>query len=283
MREESPIDEYVAAALLGIVQALTEFLPVSSSAHLVLAPAMFGSGPNEVAFDVGLHVGTAVALLVVFWRDWALIATAGVRDFRDWGLALRRWSPASQLGISLVVASMPLALLGPLIATTIGESLRTPVPIAIVLIVFGILLWLADRTTATSRTLSGLSRRHALTVGVAQVLALIPGVSRSGATMTAARGLGYARTDAARFSFLLGTPAVFSAAAYSALDLVRAPEQLALGPATVGLLTSAVVSVVVVRWLLRFLIRRTFGLFALYRVLLGTAVLLAVAVGALPR
>lgn len=281
--EDSRIDEYVAAALLGVVQALTEFLPVSSSAHLVLFPAMFGAGPNELAFDVGLHLGTALALLLVFWRDWVSLAKAGIRDFRECGLAFGRWSQASQLGISLVVACVPLAVVGPLVAVGLGEHLRTPLPIAIMLIVFGILLWLADRVTIASRTLSSLRLPHAVVIGTAQVLALVPGVSRSGATLTAARGLGYVRTDAARFSLLLGTPAVFGAAAYSAVDLIRGPAQLALGPAAVGLVTSAIVGVFVVRWLLRFLVRGTFGWFAAYRIALGGGVLLAVALGVLPR
>lgn len=269
--------EYVTAIALGAVQALTEFLPVSSSAHLVLAPIAFGAAPNARAFDVGLHVGTTVALLLVFWRDWASMLSAVVADAVS-GLPFARWSAPGRQCILVALATLPVLIVRPILASSLESALRGPAPAAGMLIIFGLLLGIADRACATDRDMSEMRLRDVALVGVMQVMALAPGVSRSGVTITGARLLRFSRADSARFSFVIGMPAVAGAAVLSAVDVLAGREALSFGPAMAGLVTAALLGCLVIRWLLRFLLSGTLLPFVAYRVILGTAVLLWVAV-----
>jgi undecaprenyl-diphosphatase len=256
------------AIILGIIQGLTEFLPVSSSAHLALAPRLFGWTGNGLAFDVALHVGTLVAVLWYFRRDWLNLAIASVNVIRTRRVASIEERRADYLLIALIPALVAGYFLGDLAETTF----RNPVLMAVVLIVFGIVLWLVDRYSASIRRLDSITSGDALLIGVAQTLALLPGVSRSGATMTAGRLLSLDRTSAARFSFLMSMPVIAAAAAVKVPDAVATPGmgmQLAA-----GMLASAVTGWLVIGFLLRFLTTRGFGVFALYRIALGIVVLI---------
>src|SRR5438270_10885718 len=188
------------AIVLGIVQGLAEFLPISSSAHLILVPWIFGWQDPGLAFDVALHWGTLVAVLVVFWRDWLRSLGAGFKKGPD---------RDKHLFWALVIASIPGAILGKLLNKLAEDRLRSPLLIAGTMTVMGVLLWLADRIGNKDQDAAGISHPRAFGVGVAQAAALIPGVSRSGATITAGLRMGYDRESIARFSFLMSTPIIF--------------------------------------------------------------------------
>jgi undecaprenyl-diphosphatase len=256
------------AVILGIVQGLAEFLPISSSAHLALIPWVFHWVDPGLAFDVALHWGTLAAVLLVFWQDWIRLFAAGLfgkgerRDFR--------------LFWALVLSAVPGAIFGKLLDHWAEEHLRAPLLIAAMLAVLGILLWLADRAGRKSRDLGEMTYGRALGIGAAQALALIPGVSRSGATITLGLFLDFNREEIARFSFLMSTPIIFGA------GLVKLPGMLremhgGHGPVTwaalgAGFLASTVVGVAVIRWMLEWLRTRTYVVFAAYRVALAAAI-----------
>jgi len=273
------MDDYLRAILLGAIQAVTEFLPVSSSGHLVLAPELMGDGPSSLTFDVGLHVGTLLAVLGYFWRDWLAIGRAAMTDVSTVGVDVRRWSAYGRLGPLLALATVPAVVVGLVFEGVIDEHLRTPVVVGIMLIVVGVLIGVADRWGAQFGRLLDMTAGRALLIGAAQAVALVPGVSRSGATIATARALGFDRPTAARFSFLLSAPAVFGAALLQSYRVFSGEEAIAWGPMLVGALVSAVVGAIVIRGLLAFLQRATLAVFVWYRIALGLAVLGAVAAG----
>ncbi len=255
------------AAVLGAVQGITEFLPISSSAHLYAIPELLGWRYEGLAFDLALHWGTLLALLAAFWRDWLDLfrrALAGPDAPRARGTLLR-----------LVVASVPGAVAGVLLGDAAEQKLRALPLQAAMLAVFGVLLWLADRLAPKSRPgvapgtedVPGWGR--SLFVGCAQALALVPGVSRSGITMTAARATAMDRVSAARFSFLLATPITFGA---GLLELRHLPHDLPAATLATGVIASAVVGLAAIRFLIAWLGRAGFGLFAAYRVALAAAI-----------
>lgn len=264
------------AAVLGVVQGLTEFLPISSSGHLILVAWLLGWQPHSKAFDAVLHLGTAAALLIYFWRDWVELASAVLAGLRD---PVARKDPRWRLAWLLVIGSIPAGLAGAVLESPIEERLGKPATVAVLLIVFGLILLAADRFARLRRTLDDVRLPDALTVGLAQVLALAPGVSRSGITITAGLLRGLDRSAAARFSFLLSTPISVAAALYSLRNLVgpggRAEESgLTL---LVGILTAAVVGILTIGFLLRYLQRNSLTTFVWYRLAAGLLVL-AVAV-----
>lgn len=264
--------DLLRAAILGIVQGLTEFLPVSSSGHLVLVPALFGWDDQGLAFDIGLHVGTLAALLAYFWRDWVVMTRSAVFDIAGGRIAPAKWSEPTRLLSLIALGSVPTAVVGLTFASTIEENLRQPWLVAILLAAAGGVMLIADRRAAPQRTILNLGRADAVIIGLAQACALFPGISRSGATMTAALFRHFARPDAARFAFLLGTPAFVGAALVASLDLSEgsSPDLVELG---VGFACSALVGFVVIRWLLRFLRTRTLLPFVAYRLVLATITL----------
>ena len=255
------------AAVLGIVQGLTEFLPISSSAHLSLAPWLLGWPEPGLAFDASLHLGTLVAVLWFFQEEWRrlLTATLGMaRTRRVEGELQRRV-------IYLIVASIPGGIAGLLLDDLAETTFRAPAITGAALIVMGIVLWAVDRYVRQERGLDSMSWRDALLIGLAQVVALVPGVSRSGSTMTAGRGLRFSRESAAVFSFLMSMPITAAAVA------VKLPEALRTagmsGPLIVGVITSGLSGWLAISVLLRYVSRHSFGVFAIYRVLFGAAVL----------
>lgn len=270
------------AIVLGLVQGLAEFLPISSSGHLLLVPWLFGwddfAGDPQIekAFDVALHLGTLVAVIAYFRHDLVIYVREGAR------LVVKREKPVNpegRLAWLLVLSSVPAAAVGAVGEKYIDEKLGTPVLIAVSLIVFGLLLAWADRR-AGARPLGDYTTKDALKIGAAQVLALNPGTSRSGITMTAARFIGFTRDAAARASFLMAIPVTVGAVAYKLTKLLSdgIPEGLAV-PLVVGIITSGLSGWLAVWGTLKLIRTRSFMPFVIYRVALGTLVLLLIATG----
>jgi undecaprenyl-diphosphatase len=258
------------AGVLGTLQGLAEFLPISSSAHLSLAPWAFGWKEPGLAFDVALHVGTLVALLSFFWAEWVALARAAFNVVTTW----RVETPAEHRVVFISVATVPAAVFGLLLEKQAETIFRAPALTATALIVMGGLLWWADRAAPATQSLSEMSWRQALLIGFAQVFALIPGVSRSGSTITAARALKFDRQSAAVFSFLMSMPIIAAAA------VLKVPRLLAAGidaPTIVGIATAAISSWLAIAVLLRFIQKHGFAVFAVYRLVLGIAVYALVA------
>ncbi len=270
------------ALILGIVQGLTEFLPISSSAHLIIVPWVFGWPEPGLAFNVALHLGTLVAVLSYFWRDLLALARGWIRDTVTRGLPQ---SPEGRLGWAIVLGSIPAAVAGMLGNDAIdqffhaGGGGRVAIAVsAVLLIALGGLLWLAERRASHARTLEQLSLRDGLLIGVAQMFALLPGVSRAGSTITAGLFLGFARPAAARFSFLLGTPAIVGAGLLEGIHLLQTGlSREELVPFAVGMLSAGLTGFAAIWFLLRFLQRYSTSLFVVYRFLLGIGVLLWIA------
>jgi len=267
------------ALVLGLVQGLSEFLPISSSGHLLLVPWLFGwndfTDPSvDKAFDVALHLGTLLAAVVYFRADLARYIGAGVTT------VVKRQRPVStdgRVAWLLLLSTVPAALVGAAFESTIDERLGKPVIIAVSLIVFGLLLLVADRATGT-RDIDRFGVRDAVIIGAAQALALNPGTSRSGITMTAGRFSGFSRDAAARISFLMMIPVTGGAVLFKLAKLVSdgMPDGF-LGAMAVGVAASAVSGWLAVAGLLRLVRTSTFAPFVVYRVVLGVAVLVIAA------
>ncbi|MEP7217130.1 MAG: undecaprenyl-diphosphatase UppP [Anaerolineaceae bacterium] len=271
--------DLVRAAILGIVQGLSEFLPISSSGHLILIPALFRWPDQGLAFDVGLHLGTLVALLAYFWRDWAAMIRSGVADLKQNQLQMRRYRPESQLLWLLALGSIPAAVAGLLFNHWIEDNVRQPWLVAITLALVGTIMLVADRRSRRDREISSIGVADAVLIGLAQACALIPGVSRSGATMSMGLFRNLSRDSAARFAFLLGTPAFVGAAALKSKDLAESSGR-EFGELAVGFACSAVVGFVVIHLLLRYLRTRSLMPFVVYRygVAMATLVIAAIRV-----
>jgi undecaprenyl-diphosphatase len=258
------------AMVLGIVQGLTEFLPISSSAHLILVPYAFGWPDHGQRFDVALHLGTLAALLLYFWVDWMRLALAVVGRSGKADPAERR------LAWAIVIGCVPAVIVGIKLEQLAEDTLRNPHLIAVTLIVMGLAMGAADQLGKRVRTLRDLTWVDALWIGCAQALSLVPGVSRSGVTLTAGRALGFRREDAARFSFLLSAPITAGAALFKLRHLVTEGlpphERLVFG---VGILASGLVGYLAISFLLSYLRRGNLFIFVLYRLLLGVLILVA--------
>lgn len=269
--------DYLRAVFLGVIQALTEFLPISSSGHLLLAGEVMGERISSLTFDVGLHVGTLAAVLLYFWRDWTGMAAASVTDSLRHGWHLARWSARGRLACLVVFGTLPAVIAGAALDAYIEEHVRGAGVVGVMLLLGAGLLWLADRTATARDGLGEMDAGRSVAIGLAQAIALVPGVSRSGMTISAARFLGFDRVSAARFSFLLSAPVVAGAAVLKLGEAVAGHEAVAWGPLAVGALTSGVCGVLVIRALLGYMQRRTLAVFVWYRIALGLAVLAAVA------
>lgn len=257
--------------VLAIVQGLTEFLPVSSTAHLKLVPWLFGWKDPGLAFDIALHAGTLAAVLVYFYKDWIqIVAQAfGVRFGEDRALAKN-----PRLLWLLALGSIPVGVAGLLFSKQAEGPWRSPYVIGTMLIVVGVLMWFADRKTNGRKALGEVSRADALAIGAAQALAVVPGTSRSGITITAALFRDFDRAAAARFSFLLSTPAIAAAAAKDAWDL-RKHGHIGLGtPAlALGIVVSGITGAIVIAFFLRYLRRHSLTPFVWYRIIFGIIVI----------
>ncbi len=254
--------DLLSAALLGIVQGLTEFLPVSSSGHLILARAFFGWDPGRfgIAFDVACHVGTLLAVVTFFRADVAkLIAAApGALSGRD--------GEYERLGRLIIAGTIPIVIVGGLFADVIEGRLRSPLVVAMTLTIGGIGLIVAERVGRKSRDARTLGYGEAFAIGCAQALALAPGISRSGATLTLAMLLNVERASAARFVFLMSLPAIIAAAAKESLDLAEVGTAgLPVTLLAVGLVVSAIVGYITVKFFVRYLAAHSLEVFAYYR------------------
>lgn len=268
--------DLVRAAVLGIVQGLTEFLPVSSSGHLILVPALFDWPDQGLTFDVGLHLGTLTALLVYFWRDWWGMGHATLADLARHGVRWRSYRRESHLLWLIALGTVPAGVAGLIFEGWIEENVRQPWLVALMLAGVGLLMLLADRRARLERTVADIRVFDAVLIGLAQACALVPGVSRSGATITAGLARGLARADAARFAFLLGTPAFAGAALLKSADLADADGQLL--ELLLGFSCSAAVGLAAIHFLLRVLRTRTLVPFVVYRFAVAAV---ALAIGAL--
>ena len=256
------------AVVYGVVQGLGEFLPISSSGHLALLPWLFGWEDPGLAFDVALHWGTLAAVLLIFWKDWIRLIGAGL---------LGRGTPTDRrLFWGLVISAVPGAVVGKLLDKWAEESLRSPLLIAATMAGMGIVLWAADRIGSKSRMLEEMTVPRAFSIGVAQAAALVPGVSRSGATISLGLLEGFTREEIARFSFLMSTPIIFGAGLVKLPKMVhemRAGEgALTFMALAAGFFAAAVVGAAVIRWMLDYLRRHTYAVFAWYRLAVAAVV-----------
>jgi undecaprenyl-diphosphatase len=252
------------AIVLGAVQGLTEFLPVSSSAHLILVPWLLRWQDPGLAFDVALHLGTLLALLAFYWREWL-----------EMGLSLASGNRLPRrLLFLLITASVPGAIIGFLFEKQAETIFRSPLLIAAAMATLGLILWAADWFGSKKRKIDDLNFLDALLIGLSQALAIIPGVSRSGATITTARILGIERADAANFSFLMATPIIAGAGLLEARKLFHASLAAQLGW---GFASSAVFSLLAIVGLLMFVRANTYRPFAIYRIVLAVIVIAVVA------
>jgi undecaprenyl-diphosphatase len=255
------------AIVLGIIQGLSEFLPISSSAHLALAPWLFGWEDPGLAFDVALHLGTLIALLWYFRVEWAALVRAA------FGIVTsgRIETPEKRRVLYLIIATIPGGIGGYLLQSRAESAFRSPQLIAIALIVVGIVLWLVDKLVDQRRILGEMRVVDAVLIGLSQVIALIPGVSRSGSTITTGRGLRFDRESAAEFSFLMSMPIIAAAV------VMEGPKALQEGGLTNELMSGVVASAIsgwlAISILMRYVSRHSYGIFAFYRVVLGIGVL----------
>lgn len=254
------------AIILGTLQGLTEFLPVSSSAHLSLTPWVLGWQPAGLSFDVALHIGTLIALIWYFRTEWARLLRGGIAL-----VAHRRpVDDGSRQALFIIIATIPAGIAGLLLEDLAETAFRAPIITAIMLIVMGGVLWLVDAKVRTDRSREGMTWRDALLVGLAQCLALVPGVSRSGSTMTAGRALGFDRSSAAVFSFLMSLPIIAAAIIFKVPDAVRGGVSV---PLLAGITAAAGSSWLAIAVLLRFVKTQSYAVFALYRFVLGAVIL----------
>ncbi|HLW99125.1 MAG TPA: undecaprenyl-diphosphatase UppP [Candidatus Acidoferrales bacterium] len=268
------------AIILAVVQGLTEFLPISSTAHLVLLSYFAGWPEQGLAFDVALHVGTLGAVLLYFIRDWFELVLAGFGIRPSPAMRDEEFSWKRRLFWLLVVGTIPGGIAGILFEKTVENTLSKPIPIACALILVGLLMWWADRVTNLERNVKQTNLTDALVVGTAQAFAIFPGVSRSGSTIIAGLWRRFTRESAARFSFLLSTPLIAGAALKEVPKLIHERHagglDLPMSTLLIGIVVSGLVGYAVIAFFLRYLQTRTLKVFVVYRIALGILVLLFV-------
>jgi len=277
------VGDLLEAAILGIVQGLTEFLPISSTGHLILTEKALGieDGKFGLQFDAAIHLGTLAAVLVYFRVTILSLIVA-------WGqsISARNWQHTtdSKLAWLLLLGTIPAGVAGLFFESTIEDTIREPEVVAIMLIVFSLPMYLAERWGTQQRSLTDIRPLDALIMGVAQAIALIPGVSRSGITISAAMFDGFKREQAATFAFLLSAPIIAAAGGKQVFDIIRGEDgesDASFDVYLVGLVTAGVVGYVAIAFLLKFLRGNPLNVFIIYRVVLGAIVLALVAAGAL--
>jgi undecaprenyl-diphosphatase len=251
------------AIVYGIVQGLGEFLPISSTAHLILVPWLFGWEDPKLAFDVALHLGTLVAVVGFFWKDWLRLIGAG--------LTKGTGTPDGRLFWFIVVATIPGALFGKLFEEKVETVLRDPALIGVMLIIMGVVLYIADRYGRKQIQLEKVGLGRSILIGLSQAFALIPGVSRSGITISAGLFSGLTREGAAKFSFFLSAPIIFGSVVLKVKDIIH--PQAGFISLAVAVITSAAVGVLSIKFLLDYLKNKGFGIFVWYRFVLGIIVI----------
>ena len=270
--------DLLQAIVLGIVQGLTEFLPISSSGHLRIVPAFMGWEDPGAAFTAVIQLGTMAAVVLYFRADLWRITTAWLASLRD---RSRRSELDARIGWYLIFGTIPICIFGFTFSHQIENGARSLYLIGTTLIVLGVVLLIAEKLSTRERALESLTRRDAIVIGFAQALALVPGVSRSGATITAGLFLGFDRVAAARFSFLLSVPAVVLSGLFELRGVLdgSAEGSVGLGPTAVATLLAFVSGYASIAFLLKFLTTHTTAVFVAYRIVLGAAVLVLAATG----
>jgi undecaprenyl-diphosphatase len=258
----------IQVVILAIVQGLTEFLPISSSGHLVLVPVFFGWADQGLAFDVAVHFGSLLAVLLFFRSDIHALLRGSISVLGGDVTTIE-----SRMALGIALGTVPAALAGLAFAGWIEANLRSPIVIVFTLSGYAVLMMLADRFGRRSRGISSITVKEAVLIGVAQALALVPGTSRSGVTITAAMALGFERQDAARFSFLLAIPVILLATVYSLIGLVSSDVEVAWDQLAIGVLVSGIVAYLSIEFFMRFVSRIGLMPFAIYRLALAAVIL----------
>jgi undecaprenyl-diphosphatase len=272
------VTDLLKAVVLGIIQGLTEFLPISSSAHLRIFPELFGWGDPGAAFTAVIQIGTELAVLIYFRKDIWRIGSAWVRSLFQ---PEYRGTLDSRMGWYIIVGSLPIVVLGVLLKDVIERDFRNLWIIGTTLIVLGVVLGIADRVGRTDRPIAKITLKDAALMGAAQALALIPGVSRSGATISMGRFLGFDREAATRFAFLLAIPAVVGAGLFELKEIPNGHNDFGWGPTITATVVSFVVGYAAIAWLLRYVSTRSYTPFVVYRILLGAGTLILLGAGVL--
>lgn len=265
--------EILQSILLGIVQGLTEFLPVSSSAHLDVIPHLFKMRSmllNSLTFDVALHGGTLLALLVFYWKKIIGLLYAFFRGLAD---KAERETADFRMAIFLIIATVPALIVAVLFDKYIEGALRNPVYTGAMLIIFGIVLWLADRAGSRQKDNSKMTVPDSIIIGAAQALSVIPGVSRSGITMTASLFRGFKREDAAEFAFLMSAPAIFGALVFKLKAIIKTGSDGSSMVFIAGFLASALAGFATIKFMLYFVRKNSFTPFVVYRIAAGVLIL----------
>ena len=258
--------DFLRAVFLGLVQGLTEFLPISSSAHLAIIPQVIGWDDPGAAFTAVIQIGTELAVLLYFWRDIWTIGSGWLRGvFSPEARRAREWP----MGWFIIIGSMPIVLLGIALKDVIERDFRSLWLIGATLIAFGVILGVADRVGGASRRIDDLTWSHAVLLGLAQAMALIPGVSRSGATISMGRFLGYERAAATRYAFLLAIPAVVGAGVFELREIPGGDNAYGVMPTIVATIVSFGVGLAVIHWLLKYVSTHSFLPFVVYRIGFG--------------
>jgi undecaprenyl-diphosphatase len=269
--------DFWIAVVLGVVQGATEFLPVSSSAHLRFVPELLGEPDPGASFTAIIQLGTVLAVLIYFYQELVQILRAGWLSI----LGRQSWKdPNSRLFLGIAIGTLPIIIFGLLLQDVIRTGFRNLYLVSILLVVVGLIIWLIDKYSPLTKTSSDLNFVQMLLIGVAQSLALIPGVSRSGATIAAARMFKLERRDAARFSFLLSVPAVVASGLYESLS-ISSYNPAGWTATLIATIVSFLVGYASIAWLLRWLASNTLGIFAIYRAIVGIGLLIALSAGIL--
>lgn len=255
----------VQAFVLGVVQGIGEFLPISSSGHLVIVPYIFGWDYQGLGFDVALHMGTVLAIIAYFWRDWLVILSEGLSP-NDRANKNDDFNYPQNLLWIILVASIPAAIAGYFLEDLAAHALRNPLLVALMLAIFAIFLWIVDAASKERGEIKTVNYPKGFLIGFAQAIALFPGVSRSGVTATAGMLLNLDRKSAMRFSFLLSTPAVIGAFLLTLKDISAASLNITF---LVAVATSAIVGFLSIKYLLKYLEKHSFAPFAIYRIALS--------------
>ncbi|GAA1730430.1 undecaprenyl-diphosphate phosphatase [Aeromicrobium alkaliterrae] len=268
--------EFLQSLVLGLIQGLTEFLPISSSAHLAIFPKFFGWSDPGAAYTAVVQIGTEIAVVLYFWRDIWTIGSGWVR-----GLFSReaRQAPEWSMGWFVIIGSLPIVVIGLLLEDLIDSEFRNLWVIGTMLIALGIVLGIAERVGRNAKPIDELTWGHAVMLGLAQAAAVVPGVSRSGATISMGLFLGYERAAATRYAFLLAIPAVVGAGLYKLKDIPGGDNAYGVGPTILGTVVAFVVGIAVIHWLLKYVSTRSYAPFVAYRIVLGSIVLILLGTG----
>jgi undecaprenyl-diphosphatase len=272
------VSDLLKAVILGTIQGLTEFLPISSSAHLRIFPEFFGWEDPGAAFTAVIQIGTELAVLIFFRKDIWRIASMWLKSLVK---PEYRGHLDARMGWYIIIGSLPIVVLGILLKDVIERDFRNLWIIGTTLIVLGLVLGIADRVSSDDKQIRQITLRDAVLMGGAQALALIPGVSRSGATISMGRFLGYEREAATRYAFLLAIPAVVGAGLFELKEIPDGENAYGWGPTVVATVVSFVVGYAAIAWLLRYVTTRSYLPFVIYRICLGTLVLVLLATGAI--